>query len=103
MCGRPRKPFTLRVSQLRGSPLSMRTTEWRNRASQIAAVSPAGPPPMIATSNERTMPRAKASSARDVGASLHLAGRQHVQKVQRLLVELREVELRVLGIHDRGA
>src|ERR1700693_4260873 len=46
----PRYPLMARVSQLRGSPESTTTTLCRYRASQIAAESPAGPPPTIATS-----------------------------------------------------
>src|SRR3982074_3671209 len=47
-----------RVSQLRGSPESTTTTLCRYRASQIAAESPAGPPPTIATSYGEDMPDA---------------------------------------------
>src|SRR3982074_3185637 len=55
MSGRPRYPLMERVSQFRGSPESTTTTLWRYRASQIAAESPAGPPPTIATSYRDVM------------------------------------------------
>src|SRR6185503_12096736 len=43
-------PLMPRVSQFRGSPLSINSVLWRYRALQIPAVRPAGPPPTIATS-----------------------------------------------------
>src|SRR3954452_5316442 len=92
----------------------------------MAPVSPAGPPPITATSKVRAMAPRRASfgrwrGMRDAGRLsnatlrtestrhsppttnhlLHFSRRQRVQQMQRLAIEIGEIQLRVLGIHDR--
>src|SRR3954469_6992207 len=62
----------------------------------MAPVSPAGPPPITATSKVRTMAPTRASFA-----LFHFSRRQRVEQMQRLAIEIGKIELRVLGIHDR--